>query len=162
PFTGTFTVNWTAPASASVGTVRFNLAGNAANGDGNNTGDFIYTRVDKVSPAAVAQPPQITSIATDPTPPMANQSFNFTIAGSNFDTAAAAVLFSGPGCGPCQGAVNSRSASQLTGTATLAAGNFTVTVQNGNGSASNAVALVVPVIPFALTDHQSLSVTSDG
>src|SRR5207247_2469963 len=45
-----FNVNWTAPSSASVGTVRFNLAGNAANGDFNNTGDFIYTRVDKVPP----------------------------------------------------------------------------------------------------------------
>src|SRR5437667_12888467 len=34
--TGTFTVNWTAPASAGVGTVRFNVAGNAANNDGTN------------------------------------------------------------------------------------------------------------------------------
>src|SRR5437867_3729080 len=29
----TFSVNWTAPSSAGAGTVRFNLAGNAANGD---------------------------------------------------------------------------------------------------------------------------------
>jgi len=52
----TFTVNWTAPSSASVGTVRFNLAGNAANGDFNNTGDFIYTRIDKVDPQAAPPP----------------------------------------------------------------------------------------------------------
>jgi hypothetical protein len=48
----TFSVNWTAPASSSVGTVRFNVAGNAANGDGTNQGDFIYTQVYRVTPAA--------------------------------------------------------------------------------------------------------------
>lgn len=55
--TSTFTVNWVAPSSASVGTVRFNLAGNAANGDVTNRGDFIYTRVDRVAPATTAPPP---------------------------------------------------------------------------------------------------------
>jgi hypothetical protein len=49
----TYLVNWTAPASASAGTVRFNVAGNAANGDGFPTGDCIYTQVYKV-PAASA------------------------------------------------------------------------------------------------------------
>ena len=55
PPTGVFTVNWTAPSSAAVGSVRFNLAANAANGDLTNDGDFIYTRVDRVSAAAPAQ-----------------------------------------------------------------------------------------------------------
>jgi hypothetical protein len=50
---GTFQVNWTAPSSGDVGIVRFNVAGNAANGDLNNQGDFIYTRVETVGPAAV-------------------------------------------------------------------------------------------------------------
>ncbi len=50
--TGTFTVTWTAPAGASAGRVRFNLAGNAANGNIENTGDFIYTRVDRIDPVA--------------------------------------------------------------------------------------------------------------
>jgi hypothetical protein len=50
--TRTYPVNWTAPLSASVGTVRFNVAGNAANGDFTNQGDLIYTRVDRVDPAA--------------------------------------------------------------------------------------------------------------
>src|SRR5262245_5035565 len=53
---GTFQVTWTAPATA-VGKVRFNLAGNAANGNIQNTGDFIYTRVDRVDPAMVQPPP---------------------------------------------------------------------------------------------------------
>src|SRR3989442_8301939 len=55
--TGTFTVNWTAPASASVGTVRFNIAGNAANGDGTNQGDYIFTNVYRVAAAAPPPPP---------------------------------------------------------------------------------------------------------
>jgi hypothetical protein len=49
--TTTFTVNWTAPSSAGVGTVRFNLAGNSANGDGADLGDRIYTKVYTVDPA---------------------------------------------------------------------------------------------------------------
>src|SRR5262249_53296148 len=40
--TSTYLVNWTAPPTAEIGTVRFNLAGNAANGDLTNQGDFIY------------------------------------------------------------------------------------------------------------------------
>jgi hypothetical protein len=38
----TWQVRWTAPSS-DVGTVRFWFAGNAANGDGTNQGDYIYT-----------------------------------------------------------------------------------------------------------------------
>ena len=55
PFTGIFTMNWQAPASEAAGTVRFNIAGNAANGDVQNTGDFIYTQVIDI-PAAVGRP----------------------------------------------------------------------------------------------------------
>src|SRR5262245_61114341 len=47
----TFSVNWTAPAT-SVGTVRFNLAGNAGNGDSSNQGDRIYTQIIKIDPAS--------------------------------------------------------------------------------------------------------------
>lgn len=38
----TWQVRWTAPAT-DVGTVRFYVAGNAANGDGQNQNDYIYT-----------------------------------------------------------------------------------------------------------------------
>jgi hypothetical protein len=47
---GVFRVNWTAPSNANSGIVRFNLAANAANGNGQVTGDFIYTREDFLSP----------------------------------------------------------------------------------------------------------------
>jgi hypothetical protein len=43
--------NWTAPATA-VGAVRCSCAGNAANGNGTNTGDFIYTTTATTNPAA--------------------------------------------------------------------------------------------------------------
>jgi hypothetical protein len=59
----TYTVNWTAPSSAAVGTVRFNVAGNAANGDSTNQGDFIYTSVAKVDPANVGPPPDLSTKA---------------------------------------------------------------------------------------------------
>lgn len=39
---GSWTFNWTAPATAR-GVVRFGAAGNAANNNGTNQGDFIYT-----------------------------------------------------------------------------------------------------------------------
>ena len=46
--TNPYLVNWTAPSSASVGTIRFNVAGNAANGDITNQGDYIYTNVYRI------------------------------------------------------------------------------------------------------------------
>lgn len=40
--TKTFTFNWTAPASGS-GNITFYVSGNAANGNGSESGDYIYT-----------------------------------------------------------------------------------------------------------------------
>src|SRR5215510_3888689 len=62
--TSTYLVNWTAPPTADAGTVRFNLAGNAANGDLTNQGDFIYTRVDRVDPAAAPLMPPPPDLST--------------------------------------------------------------------------------------------------
>ena len=39
----TIEFDWTPPAAATAGNVRFYVAGNAANGDGRNSGDKIYT-----------------------------------------------------------------------------------------------------------------------
>jgi hypothetical protein len=62
--TGVFNFRWTAP-ELGVGAVRFNVAGNAANGDFNNTGDFIYTTSAVVSPTAGdGTPPVITSVVS--------------------------------------------------------------------------------------------------
>ena len=46
----TFNVTWT-PPSSDTGNVIFYAAGNAANGDGNLTGDRIYTTVQTISPS---------------------------------------------------------------------------------------------------------------
>ena len=64
---GTWTFNWTPPAT-NVGEVAFSAAGNAANGNGATTGDFIYvTEVSSQPPAQVTSPlpnkPVITLIA---------------------------------------------------------------------------------------------------
>jgi uncharacterized protein (TIGR03437 family) len=57
----TFTVNWTAP-SADMGEVRLFVAANAANGNGQNTGDRIYTANVTLTPqAGGGQRPTISS-----------------------------------------------------------------------------------------------------
>src|SRR3989442_2257134 len=61
--TTTFTVNWTAPSSAAAGTVRFNVAGNAANGDFSTFNDHIYTQVYRIDPAAAPPPPDLSTRA---------------------------------------------------------------------------------------------------
>lgn len=48
---GSWTFRWTAPAT-STGPVTFYFAGNAANGNGSEDGDFIYTKSAVVQPAA--------------------------------------------------------------------------------------------------------------
>jgi uncharacterized protein (TIGR03437 family) len=52
---GTFEFEWTPPASAS-GNITVYVAGNAANGNGQNTGDRIYTSSITLMPAAAPQP----------------------------------------------------------------------------------------------------------
>jgi uncharacterized protein (TIGR03437 family) len=56
----TFTVNWTAPAAGS-GQVFFSVAGNAANGDGQQTGDRIYTTEVTLSAGSSTPPPTVPS-----------------------------------------------------------------------------------------------------
>lgn len=53
---GTWSFNWTPPAT-NVGEVAFSAAGNAANGSGTSSGDFIYvTEVSTQPPAQVTSP----------------------------------------------------------------------------------------------------------
>ncbi len=88
PFTGVFNVNWTAPASASAGSVRFNLAGNAANGNVQSTGDFIYTLVERRSPAIVIEPPPVTFML----PNLSGMSRLTDGAGANIDVGYGRIL----------------------------------------------------------------------
>jgi uncharacterized protein (TIGR03437 family) len=50
-----FAFNWTPPAN-STGNITIDVAGNAANGDGNTSGDHIYTAKYTLSPAASSAP----------------------------------------------------------------------------------------------------------
>ena len=50
----TFSFRWTAPETSSTGAVRFNVAANAANGNRNQFGDFIYSTETSVEGATLA------------------------------------------------------------------------------------------------------------
>ena len=49
----TFSFSWTAPETSSTGAVRFNVAANAANGNFNQVGDFIYFTETSISPVTL-------------------------------------------------------------------------------------------------------------
>jgi uncharacterized protein (TIGR03437 family) len=57
---GTFTFEWTPPAS-DMGSIRMYVAANAANGNRMSTGDRIYTASYTLTPAAAQPRPQVTS-----------------------------------------------------------------------------------------------------
>ena len=81
----TFQFDWTPPAT-NAGPVTFYVAGNAANGDANLTGDLIYTSSVQLTPAIPAAPTvtagNIVSAATSVAGPMAPNSWA-TIYGTN-------------------------------------------------------------------------------
>jgi len=80
-----FQFDWT-PPSTNVGPVTFYVAGNAANGDANLTGDLIYTASAQLSPAIPAAPSiganSVVSAATSVAGPLAANSW-VTVYGSN-------------------------------------------------------------------------------
>ena len=82
---GTFQFDWTPPAT-NAGPVTFYVAGNAANGNGANTGDLIYTSSVQLTPAIPAAPSvtagNIVSAATSLAGTMSPNSW-VTIFGSN-------------------------------------------------------------------------------
>lgn len=61
-FSSVFAFDWIAPPSATTGSVRFNVAANAANGDNSSFGDFIYAAEQVVAPAQVQEPPSLTEV----------------------------------------------------------------------------------------------------
>jgi uncharacterized protein (TIGR03437 family) len=59
----TYEFDWTPPAT-NVGNVTIYVAGNAANGNGNETGDHIYTASYTLTPAAAGSGPSITGVTS--------------------------------------------------------------------------------------------------
>ncbi|MGR6086917.1 MAG: choice-of-anchor V domain-containing protein [Arcticibacter sp.] len=76
----TFTFNWTAPA-AGTGTVTFYAAGNATNGNGSTSGDFIYTTSQTVTESATGIEEGLiaSSIAIHPNPIVDNINLSFQL-----------------------------------------------------------------------------------
>ena len=99
----------------------------------------------------VVSAPSVTSLSTTPAAPLANQQFSLTVTGANFDTASAVILINGPGCTPCtvaNGALTAKSATSVTGPATIGSGSFTVAVQNlATGATSGTLPLTVAAVP---------------
>jgi hypothetical protein len=136
----------------------------------NNTTGLTSTGVSlTVSPPA----PAITSITTNPTPPVQGQAFTFTLHGTDFDPSSNTVAFSGPGCSPACTVNAGGSATQVAAQATLVAGSFTVTVKNNttgltSGGASLTVSPPAPVIgsvttnPSTAVQGQSFTITLNG
>lgn len=89
---GSYTFSWTAPAT-DVGPVVFYAAGNAANGNGNDTGDHIYTTSIQLTAAAAANTPAISLVAPNnaATPAVAPGSW-VSIYGTNLAAAATNYL----------------------------------------------------------------------
>ncbi len=141
PFkTNTITVTWTPPAT-NVGGVHIYVAANAANGDGNNTGDHIYAANYALTPKAAGPPkPSISDIS--PTNAIkGSSSQQLTVTGSgfvsgsavNFNTTKLTTVFV--------------SATSLTATipANLltAVGAAMITVTNPDASISGAVTFTI-------------------
>src|SRR5438034_6301146 len=81
-----FEFDWTPPAT-DVGTVTLYAAGNAANGNSQDTGDHIYTASLDLTPVAVAPTPSISSVVNAASPLAGmTQSAWITIAGANLST----------------------------------------------------------------------------
>jgi len=141
PFaTNTITVTWTPPAT-DMGGVHIYVAANAANRDGNDTGDHIYTANYALTPKAAGPPkPNITGISpTSAIKGSASQQLTITgsgfVSGSvvNFNTTKLTTVFV--------------SATSLTATipANLltSVGAATITVTNPDASVSGGVAFTI-------------------
>jgi uncharacterized protein (TIGR03437 family) len=63
PGSETYEFDWTPPAT-NVGNVTIYVAGNAANGNGNESGDHIYTQTYTLTPSAGGSGPSITGVAS--------------------------------------------------------------------------------------------------
>jgi len=135
---GSWTFRWRAPAT-SAGRVTFYAAGNAANGNGNPGGDFIYTATAATQPAA--QPaPTITNL----NPNLAaagGPAFTLIVTGTNF-VSGSIVRWNN-----ADRTTNMVSGTQLTAsilaTDIAVAGTANVTVANPGNVSSNASAFMI-------------------
>lgn len=135
---GSWTFRWRAPAT-SAGRVTFYAAGNAANGNGNTGGDFIYTATAVTQPAA--QPaPTITNL----NPNMATAggpAFTLIVTGTNFG-AGSIVRWNNADRTTTVDSATQLSAS-IPATDIAVAGTAGVTVANPGNISSNALVFTI-------------------
>ncbi len=150
-FRNTYNVNWTAPPNASGGVVKFNVAGNAANGDHNDTGDFIYINVFRVSP--VTPPADFSISAASSASVIAGNSttVNFSATAINGFTGTVNLTIDGLQCGAAASfappAISGDSTSTLTISTTAGAttGVFPLTITATSGNLVHAVPLTLTI-----------------
>ena len=135
---GSWTFRWRAPAT-SAGRVTFYAAGNAANGNGNPGGDFIYTATAVTQPAA-----QLAPTITNLNPNLAaagGPAFTLIVTGTNF-VSGSIVRWNN-----FDRATNMISGTQLTasipGADIAVAGTANVTVVNPGAVSSNASVFMI-------------------
>lgn len=79
--THTFTFNWAAPTT-NVGALTFYAAGDACNGNGSDTGDYVYTASQSVNPAPVGIAEEVAATFTFsfyPNPATENITVNYSL-----------------------------------------------------------------------------------
>jgi uncharacterized protein (TIGR03437 family) len=154
PFiTTSTTVIWTPPAT-DVGGVHIYVAANAANGDGNNTGDHIYTANYALTPKAAGPPkPNITDISPSSVP-KGSPDQQLTVNGSGF-VSGSVVNFNAAKLTTVFGSATSLTAT-IPANLLTTVGAATVTVTNPDASVSGGVTFTI-VSDLAIT---SISPTS--
>jgi len=155
PFiTTSTTVIWTPPAT-DLGGVHIYVAANAANNDGNNTGDHIYTANYALTPKAAGPPkPNITDIAPSSVPKgLPDQ--QLTVNGAGF-VSGAAVNFNTTKLTTVFGSATSLTAT-IPANLLTTVGAATITVTNPDASVSGGVTFTI-VSDLAITSVSPASV----
>jgi uncharacterized protein (TIGR03437 family) len=172
PGTNSWSFKWTAPAT-STGKVTFYTASNAANNDGAQTGDLIYTTSASINPGQAAQPPVTTVSAASfaPNGPVAPLSivagFGANLA-TSVEDAQAQPLPTTLANGTTLKVKDSAGAEQLAGLFHVqgnqinylipegtANGNATITVTSSDGTTSTGTVQVSTVAPGIFTTNFS-------
>jgi uncharacterized protein (TIGR03437 family) len=170
PFvTNSMTVIWTPPAT-DVGGVHIYVAANAANGDGNNTGDHIYTANYALTPKAAGPPkPAITDISPSSVP-KGSPDLTLTVNGSgfvsgsvvNFNTTKLTTVF---GSGTSLTATIPANLLTTVGAATITVTNLDASVSGGvtfTIASDLAITSVSPTSVQAGSPGVQLTITGKG
>ncbi len=141
PFkTNTITVTWTPPAT-DVGGVHIYVAANAANGDGNNTGDHIYAANYALTAKAAGPPKPVISGISPASAIIGSSSLPITITGSGF-VSGSVVNFNTTSLTTVFGSATSLTAT-IPANLLTSVGTAMVTVSNPDGSVSSAVSFAI-------------------